>query len=93
MDEDKLTKVTYVPNWMISLVVWIIGAMGIGASGTISALVWWALDVEGRVANLEGRLPNVAMAISNFENKLDRQTDSIQQLQRDVEVIKAREKP
>ena len=74
---------------MVSLALWMIGCLGVGASGTISGLVWWSLGTEGRISKLETNDNIYVNSITGIGSKIDRVNDNIQQLQRDVDVLKA----
>lgn len=90
-DDSRLTRTTQVPSWMVQLAVWTIGSLGAGACLTVGGLVVWAFSIEKRVSTLETSSTVVVNSITAIGAKIDRQTDAIQQLQRDMDVVKSRD--
>jgi hypothetical protein len=54
-NDDALTRTTSVPNWMIQLALWMIGALSAGAVATLVSVVNWGFWLQSEQGRIEAQ--------------------------------------
>ena len=93
MSTDELTKNVAVPGVVWLLLKWGCGLLGAGAVATLLICVSYAIDLNGRVSALEKERESLISSMNRIEQNTSISRDSIEDVKRDVAVLKSRGTP
>lgn len=102
MTGDSITDEIRIQRWMWKLIIWFLGILGTGAVATIVLTVNWVFFLHADIGEIKSQIAATKARELEFGNSLNGikaqievgvsslRTD-VQQLQRTVDVMKARE--
>lgn len=100
-ESHRLTRTVAVPGWMVHLAIYALGILGAGAVATLVSVVNWAFILQGDVGDVKADLAaakvketDLVHSVASLQREIrednGEQSRALGQLQRDVDVIKAR---
>lgn len=101
-EDESLTDEVRIQRWMWKLIIWFLGILGAGAIATIVVTVNWVFFLQADVGEIKAQVAAAKVKeldVNNAINGIKQQIEvgvsalrtDVQQLQRTVDVMKARE--